>query len=61
MLSFLQILSLTVVLLWILVTIFTIRGISNRTLFVAPCLAVLREKKKRELEAERFFNIDSNP
>ncbi|EED20810.1 conserved hypothetical protein [Talaromyces stipitatus ATCC 10500] len=52
--------SLSVIFLWILVTAFTISGIHDGTLFVAPCLAVLREKRRREFERERLVNIGDN-
>ncbi|OJJ33507.1 hypothetical protein ASPWEDRAFT_53427 [Aspergillus wentii DTO 134E9] len=46
------ILSLCVVLLWAVVSGFTLRGIYNKTLFVAPCLKNLDEKRKRDVESE---------
>ncbi|KAL3712034.1 hypothetical protein TMatcc_000729 [Talaromyces marneffei ATCC 18224] len=58
--SIARILSIAVVLLWILVAIFTVHGISNQTLFLSPCLAVWREKRRRELEKERFATIESS-
>ncbi|KAJ5866831.1 hypothetical protein N7534_001384 [Penicillium rubens] len=37
------ILSVCVLLLWILVSLFTLKGVFNRSLFVAPCLGDLQE------------------
>ncbi|BCS17543.1 TDT family transporter [Aspergillus puulaauensis] len=45
--------SVCVVLLWIVVSGLTVHGIYNQTLFVAPCLKDLREKRERNLEAGR--------
>ncbi|PTU16887.1 hypothetical protein P175DRAFT_0541584 [Aspergillus ochraceoroseus IBT 24754] len=42
------ILSLCVVVFWIVVSALTAKGIFNRSLFVAPCLADLREKQRRK-------------
>jgi len=41
------ILSLCVLLFWIMVSTFTVRGIYSRKLFVAPCLVDLHEKQQR--------------
>ncbi|KAL4989672.1 voltage-dependent anion channel [Aspergillus falconensis] len=46
--------SLCVVLLWMVVAGLTLRGIRNKTLFVAPCLQDLHEKRQRDVEAERI-------
>ena len=51
--EFTQIFSVCVVLLWIVVSGLTVHGIYNQTLFVAPCLKDLREKRERNLEAGR--------
>lgn len=47
-----QILSLSVVLLWILVSLFTAKGVYDQNIFVAPCLADLQEKQRRKLERQ---------
>ncbi|KAB8262144.1 voltage-dependent anion channel [Aspergillus pseudonomiae] len=44
--------SICVVLLWILVTCLTAKGVYNRSLFKAPCLANLREKQQRLREEQ---------
>lgn len=48
-----QILSLSVVLLWLIVSAFTVKGIYNRSLFVAPCLAELHKKQKERTEGQK--------
>jgi hypothetical protein len=42
----LQILSIFVVILWIIVSIGTLKGVVSGKLFVAPCLADLRVEDK---------------
>ncbi|KAJ5083638.1 C4-dicarboxylate transporter/malic acid transport protein, partial [Penicillium angulare] len=50
------ILSVCVLLFWIMVSILTLKGVFNRSLFVAPCLKDLREIERRKLEAKREKN-----
>lgn len=54
-----KILSVCVVLLWVLVTLFTAKGIYKRSLFVAPCLADLREKQQRKLDEQRRERVNA--
>ncbi|KAB8077468.1 voltage-dependent anion channel [Aspergillus leporis] len=42
--------SVCVVLLWIVVSWLTAKGMYNRSLFAAPCLVELRERQRRKLE-----------
>ncbi|KAJ6134778.1 C4-dicarboxylate transporter/malic acid transport protein [Penicillium sp. IBT 18751x] len=47
------ILSVCVLLLWIIVSIFTLEGIVNRSLFVAPCLKNLRDPEQTRIEVQK--------
>ncbi|CAG7956549.1 unnamed protein product [Penicillium nalgiovense] len=47
------ILSVCVLLLWILVSLFTLKGVFNRSLFVAPCLGDLQEYEPKKFRKEK--------
>ncbi|KAK4868841.1 hypothetical protein LT330_006450 [Penicillium expansum] len=44
------ILSVCVLLLWIVVSLFTVKGMFNRSLFVAPCLGDLQEYEPKKFQ-----------
>ncbi|KAJ9485081.1 hypothetical protein VN97_g8275 [Penicillium thymicola] len=44
------ILSVCVLLLWIVVSLFTLKGVFNRSLFVAPCLGDLQEYEPKRFQ-----------
>ncbi|CRL25728.1 C4-dicarboxylate transporter/malic acid transport protein [Penicillium camemberti] len=45
--------SLCVLILWILVSLMTAKGVYNKTLFVAPCLANLRTREQRSIKKQK--------
>ncbi|KAJ5215585.1 uncharacterized protein N7498_001992 [Penicillium cinerascens] len=47
------ILSVCVLILWIVVSIFTLKGVFNRSLFVAPCLENLRQREQEKLRKRK--------
>ncbi|OQE44223.1 hypothetical protein PENCOP_c002G04217 [Penicillium coprophilum] len=47
------ILAVSVVLLWIVVSLFTIKGAFDRSLFVAPCLADFQEYEPKKFQKEK--------
>ncbi|KAE8152080.1 voltage-dependent anion channel [Aspergillus avenaceus] len=49
--------SVCVVLLWVLVTWMTAKGMYDQSLFVAPCLADLRERERRKREEMQVEDI----